>query len=118
MDGSGDVEERFVDRDSLDDRGEVPEHFHDLISEALVLAEMASREAQPGAEPFRSPGRHSRSDTESLGLVGSGEHDAASYRHGLAAERWIEKLLDRRVEGVEIGVQDRGPSVRRHRLQP
>ena len=49
VDGSGDVQECLVDRDPLDQRSEVPEDVDDLITELLVLREVAADEAQARA---------------------------------------------------------------------
>ena len=46
-----------------------------------------------------------------LGLVAGGEHDPAADDHGAVAQPWIVALLDRGVERVEVGVQDRRRSV-------
>ena len=42
-----------------------------------------------------------------LGLVAGGEHDPTTDDHRPAAQRRIVSLLDRRVERVEIGMEDR-----------
>jgi len=42
-----------------------------------------------------------------LGLVARGEHDAATHDDGTAPQPRIVTLLHGRVEGVEVGVQDR-----------
>jgi hypothetical protein len=34
--------------------------------------------------------------------VGSGKHDPAADGDGLAAQGWIEQLLDRRIEGIKV----------------
>ena len=49
---------------------------------------------------------HRRAHAERLGLVAGGEHDAHADQHRPAAQRGVVALLDRRVERVEIGVQD------------
>ena len=59
-----------------------------------------------GQSSLRPPPRHAAVHAERLGLVGGREHHAAADRDRLAAKRRVEQLLDRRVEGVEIGVQD------------
>src|SRR6218665_3056832 len=45
-------------------------------------------------------------NTESLCLVGAGEHYAATNGDRLALQRRIQHLLNRRIEGVEIGMED------------
>ncbi len=115
MDGPGDIEERLVDRDALDQRREVGEDGHHLIGQTLVLPEMTPDEGQPGAEPFGPPAGHARDHAERLRLVRGGEDDPTADRDGPAAKRRVEKLLDRGIEGVEVGVQDGGLAVERHR---
>jgi hypothetical protein len=115
VDGTGDVKERFVDRDALDERREVIEDGHDFVGESLVFAEVPADELQAGAQLRGSPPRHPGHDAEWLGLVRRGQHNASAYRDWLAAKRRIEKLFDRRVEGIEVGVEDGGLAIVRHR---
>ncbi len=105
---AGDVGEGLVDRDALDQRGEVAEHVNRRVAEALVLLEVTADEDQLRAELARAPAGHAAADAEGLGLVGRGEHHAAADRDRLAAERGVEELLDGGVEGVEIGMEDGG----------
>jgi hypothetical protein len=52
-------------------------------------------------------------DPEAAGFIGGGGHDAPRARppdeHRLAAEARVVEHLDRRVEGVEVDVED-GPA--------
>ena len=106
----GDVGERLVDGDALDQRGEVAEHRDRRVAEPLVLVEMAADEDQLRAELARPPPRHAAAHAERPRLVGGREHHAAADRDRLAAQRRVEQLLDRRIEGVEVGMEDRrGP---------
>src|SRR6185437_11345894 len=41
-------------------------------------------------------------------LVGSRQHHAAADRDGLAAQRRVEQLLDRGIEGIEVRMKDGG----------
>ena len=50
---------------------------------------------------------HRGADAERLRLVAGGEHDPAADDHRPAAQARVVALLDRRVERVEVGVQDR-----------
>jgi hypothetical protein len=103
----GDVEECFVDRDALDERREVPQHVDRGVAEPLVLAEVTADELQVGTEAACLPAGHPTVDSECLGLVRRGQDHAATDRDRCAAQTRIEELLDRRVEGIEVGVQDR-----------
>jgi len=69
---------------------------------------MATDKDQLRTKLARPPSRHAAADSEGLGFVGSGEHDPAPDRNGLAAQGRVEKLLDRGVEGIEVGMKDRG----------
>ena len=114
---AGDVEERFVDRDALDQGSEVAQHVDDLIAQALVLAEVAADEPQRGAQRAGlSPG-HATADAERLRLVGGGQHDAAADRDRPPAQARIEQLLDRGVERVEVGMQHRRLPDQHHRAR-
>ena len=72
---------------------------------------MAVDKDQVRAKLARAPSRHAAADAERLGLVGRGEHDAAADRDRFAAQERVEQLLDRCVEGVEVGVEDGGRRV-------
>ncbi len=69
MDRSGHVEERLIDRDPLDQRGEVVEHVDDQVAEPLVLGEVPADEDQVGAQPFRPPAGHRPVHPKGPGLV-------------------------------------------------
>ena len=49
---------------------------------------------------------HGRVHPEGLGLVAGREHHPASDDHRATAQRRVVALLDRRVEGVGVRVQD------------
>lgn len=100
--------EGLVDGDALDQRREIVEHLHRGVAEPLVVAEISADENQLRAELARLAPRHAAAHAERAGFVGGGEHDAAADRDRLAAQRRVEKLLDRGVESVEIGMQDGG----------
>ena len=106
MRAAGDVGEGLVDRDALDQRREVAEHADRGVAEPLVLLEMPADEDQLRAKLARPPARHAAVHAEGLRLVGRGEHHPAADGDRLAAQRRVEQLLDRGVEGVEIGMQD------------
>ena len=112
----GHVEERLVDGDPLHERREVAEYRHDLVGEPLVLGEVPGDERQIGTQALGAPARHATLHTEPLRLVRRGQHHAAADGDGPPAQLRVQQLLDRRVEGVEIGVQDRGTGW--HRVEP
>ena len=108
MRAPGNIGEGFVDGNALDQRREIVEHRDDRIAEPLVVAKMAADKDQVRAELARPEARHAARDPERLGFVGSGQHHAAADGDGLAAQRRVEQLLDRGIEGVEVRVEDGG----------
>jgi hypothetical protein len=72
---------------------------------------MAIDEEQLRAKLARPPSRHTAANPESLGLVGGCQHDSAADRDRLAAQRWIEHLLDRGIERIKVRMQDGGRRV-------
>ena len=108
MRAARDVGEGLVDRDPLHQRREVAEDGDGRVAEALILAEVPADEDELRAQLARLPAGHAAADTEGLRLVGGGEHHAAADGDRPALQAWIEQLLDRGVEGVEIGMEDGG----------
>jgi hypothetical protein len=102
------VRKGLIDGHSLDQGREIIEHVDGGIAEPLVVLEMAADKDRLRTQLARPPSRHAAADSEGLGFVGSGEHDPAPDRDGLAAQGRIEKLLDRGIEGIEVGIEDRG----------
>ena len=100
------VEKRFVDGDALHVGSEVTENRHHPIGKALVFGEVPVHEDEVGTQLLGAPARHAALHAEGLGLVRGGEYDAAAHRNRAPTKLRIEELLDRRVERVEIGVQD------------
>ena len=100
------VDKGFVDRNAFDQGGGLVEdlidrsarfgigfhssrHYDDLRTVALCLR-----------------GIHRRSDAEGLGFVAAGQHHPGTDDYGFAPQLRIVTLLDRRVEGVEVSVED------------
>ena len=116
MRAPGNIGEGFVDGDALDQRGEIVEHRDDRVAEPLVVAKMATDKNELRTELARPEARHAACDPERFGFVGSGQHHPAADGDGLAAQRRVEQLLDRGIEGVEVRVEDGGG--RFHPAQP
>ena len=114
VDGTRDVEKSLVDRHPLDPRGEVMEYRHHLVAELLVAAEVTADEEEVAAELARPPAGHAGPDAVGPGLVGCRQHHAAAHGDGPFPQGRVQKLLDGRVEGVEVGVKDRRPARSRH----
>ena len=90
MRAAGDVGEGLVDRDALDQRGEVAEDGDRGVAEPLVVAEVPADEDEVGTELPRRASGHAAADPEGLGLVGGGEDDAAADGDRPAAEARVQ----------------------------
>ncbi len=69
---------------------------------------MAVDKSELRTELARVPSRHAAADSEGLGFVRSGEHNPTTDGDGLAAQRRIEQLLDRGIEGIQVCMEDGG----------
>ena len=52
------------------------------------------------------PSRHAAADPKGLGFVRSGKHNPSADGDRLAAQRRVEQLLDRGIEGIEVRMED------------
>ena len=106
----GHVEVGLVQRQRLDDRGVLREDLPDLLRDCLVDLEAWLHEDQVGALPLRGNRWHGRPDAELARFVAGRRHDAALAGSAdgdrLAAEIRIVPLLDRRVKGIHVDVDD------------
>ena len=108
MGAARDVGKGLVDGNPLDERREIVEHVDGRIAQPLVVLEMTADEDQLRTKLARPPSRHAAADSECLGFVRSGKHNPAADGDGLAAQRRIEQLLDRGIEGIEVRMEDGG----------
>src|ERR1700730_501306 len=69
---------------------------------------MAADKSELRTELARLPSRHAAADTESLGFVRSGKHNPTTDGDGSAAQRRVEQLLDRGIEGIQVCMEDGG----------
>ncbi len=83
----------------------------------MVLLEVTADEDELRTELARLAARHAALRAERLGLVGRCQHHAATDRDRLAAQARIEELLDRGIEGVQIGMEDGGRHGPRSRIR-
>ena len=103
-----DIEERLVDGEALDQRcGVLEDGKHGLAGVGV------GRHAGPDHDGVRTQSprwaaAHRCAHAEGLGLIAGGQDHAAADDHRAAAQPRVVALLDRRVEGVEVGVQDGG----------
>jgi hypothetical protein len=102
-----DVEERLVDRQPFDQRGRVFEHPEQRLARVGVRGHPRRDDDGVRTEAAGLSSAHRRPDSPNLGFVARGEDDAAAHDHGPAAEPRVVALLHRRVEGVDVGVEDR-----------
>jgi len=101
------LEERLVDRQAFDERRGVLEHLEHSFARVDVRGEVRFDDDGPRAQPTRLAAAHRGADTERLGLVARREHDSAADDNGPPPQVRRVALLDGRVEGVEVGMQDR-----------
>jgi hypothetical protein len=50
--------------------------------------------------------RHAAPHPKRFGLIGGRKYDATAYGNRLAAQGRVEQLLNRGIEGVEVGMQN------------
>jgi len=103
---SAHVKERLVDGERLDDRSGPPEDLEHTAARAGVGIKARRDDDRVRAQRLCSGAPHRRAHAASLGLVAGGKHDPATDDHRAPAQRRVVALLDRGVEGVEVGVED------------
>src|SRR5262245_22354046 len=91
-------------------------HVDGGIAKPMVVFEMTADEDQLWTKLARSTPRHAAADSECFSLVRCGQHNSAANGNGFAAQRRIDQLFDRCMEGIEVGVKDSGCCV--HLRQP
>src|SRR5215510_1103312 len=69
---------------------------------------MTTDEDQLRTKLARPTPRHAAADSECFSLVRCGQHNSAANGNGFAAQRWIDQLFDRCIEGIKVGVKDSG----------
>ena len=108
MDGTADVNECLVDGYRLNERTEIPEDVEDAVAEVDVVTECSVDHDQPGAELAGLPDPHGSPDTHCPGLIRCRENDPAAHGDRLADEVRAAEKYHRRIEGIEVGVEDGG----------
>jgi hypothetical protein len=102
-----DVEERLVDRQALHQRRGLPEHLEDRLARRRVRRHPRRHHDRLRTQLPGLPPTHRRAHAASLGLVAGRKHHATSDDHRPTTQPRIVPLLDRRVERVQVGMQDR-----------
>src|SRR5215469_9813504 len=108
MDAARDIGKGLVDGNPFDKGREVTQYRDGGVAQLLVLLEMATDKSEVRTELTRPPSRHPAADAEGLGFVRSGKNNPATNRDRPAAQRRVEQLLDRSVEGVQVRMEDSG----------
>ncbi len=101
-----DVEERLVDRERLDQRCGVVEHREDGAAGVGVRVHAGRHHDRVGTQGQGLPAVHRAPHAAGPGLVAGRHHDAAPDDDRPAPQLRVVALLDRREEGVEVGMQD------------
>ena len=97
-------------------RGGVVEHLEHRVAGLRIRRHPRRHHDRVRTQPQRLPTAHRGAHAVGLGFVAGREHDAAADDHRPAPQRGVVSLLDRRVERVEVSVQDgRRPS---RRIEP
>ena len=105
---AADVEERLVDREPFDQRCRVVEHREHGPARFRVRVDPWRDDDRVRAAAPRLAAVHRGTHAERLGFVARSQHHSAADDDRLPAQAGIVTLLDRRVERVEVGVEDRG----------
>src|SRR5262249_23657643 len=104
---TSDISKCLVDREPLDEGGEVAQNSDCRVPQALIFPKIPADEVQLWTQLARPPCGHSAPNPESLCLVGGGQHDPAADGNRSAAQRGVEELFQRCVKGGEVCGQDR-----------
>ena len=103
---AADVEERLVDRDAFDERRRVVEDREDGPAGLDVGLEPWRHDDRLRAQLASLATAHGRAHAERLGLVAGGQDHAGADDHRAPPQLGVVALLDRRVERVQVGMQD------------
>jgi hypothetical protein len=105
---AADVEEGLVDRQGLDQRRGVVEDGERGLAGLRVGRHPRRDHHRRRAQPPGLGPAHRRAHAARLGLVARRQHDPAADDDRPPPQARVVALLDRRVEGVEVGVEDGG----------
>jgi hypothetical protein len=108
MGAARNVGKGLIDGNSLNEGRKIINYLDGRIAQPLVVLEMAANKNELRAELARPSAWHTPADPVGPGFVRSGEHDSATDSDRLAAQRWIEQLLDRSIERIQVRMKDRG----------
>jgi len=69
---------------------------------------MAADKSELRAELAGAPSEHAAADAKGPGFIRRGQHNPATHGDGLSAQGRVEQLLDRRIKGIEVSMEDGG----------
>ena len=104
------IHERFVDRDRLDQRGEIEHQAADVARDLGIFRHVGRNDRRMRAQSARLEHRHRRAHAEGAGkIAGGGDHAAfsAADDQRLVGERGVVALFDRGVERIAIDMRER-----------
>jgi hypothetical protein len=108
MGAARNVGEGLIDGNPLNEGRKIINYLDGRIAQPLVVLEMATNKNELRAELSRPSAWHTPADPVGPGFVRSSEYDSTADRDRLAAQRWIEQLLDRSIERIQVRMKDRG----------
>jgi hypothetical protein len=108
MGAARNVGEGLIDGNPLNEGRKIINYLDGRIAQPLVVLEMAANKNELRAELARPSAWHTPADPVGPGFVRSSEHDSATDSDRLAAQRWIEQLLNRSIERIQVRMKDRG----------
>jgi hypothetical protein len=108
MGAARNVGKGLIDGNPLNEGRKIINYLDGRIAQPLVVLEMAANKNELRTELARSSAGHTPADPAGPGFVGSGENDSATDGDGAAAQGWIEQLLDRSIERIQVCMKDRG----------
>jgi hypothetical protein len=108
MGAARNVGEGLIDGNPLNEGRKIINYLDGRIAQPLVVLEMAANKNELRAEIACPSAWHTPADPVGPGFVRSSEHDSATDSDRLAAQRWIEQLLNRSIERIQVRMKDRG----------
>src|SRR5262245_6254000 len=113
MGAARNVGKGLIDGNPLNEGSKIIDYLDGRIAQPLVFLKMTANKNELRTELARSSAWHTPADPAGPGFVGSGEHNPATDGDGAAAQGWIEQLLDRSIERIQVCMKDRGSRFQR-----
>jgi hypothetical protein len=103
---AADIEEGLIHRHGLHDRCDIAEHLEDRVTGAGVGGHPGWHDDGVRAQQPRLSSAHGGAHAVGLGLIAGRQHHSAAHDHRAATQARVVALFYRRVERIEIRVQD------------